>query len=107
MPNGLNNVTIEFRQFGVKLNVTPVVQDNGEIRLKVAPEVSQLDYSHSVKIDGFELPSLAMSRASTTVSPVVPFNDEPASVILHSPSRRSALVTRVRVWMLAPRSETP
>jgi pilus assembly protein CpaC len=67
VPNGLNNVTVEFRQFGVKLNVTPVVQDNGEIRLKVAPEVSQLDYSHSVKIDGFELPSLAMSRASTTV----------------------------------------
>jgi pilus assembly protein CpaC len=67
VPNGLNNVTIEFRQFGVKLNVTPVLQDNGEIRLKVAPEVSQLDYSHSVKIDGFELPALTMSRASTTV----------------------------------------
>jgi pilus assembly protein CpaC len=67
VPNGLNNVTVEFRQFGVKLNVTPVVQDNGEIRLKVAPEVSQLDYSHAVKIDGFDLPSLAMSRASTTV----------------------------------------
>ncbi len=67
VPNGLNQVTVEFRQFGVKLNVTPTVQDNGDIRLKVAPEVSQLDASHSVTIDGFSLPSLAISRASTTV----------------------------------------
>ena len=67
VPNGLNNITIEFRQFGVKLNVTPVVQDNGEIRLKVAPEVSQLDPVHSITIDGFNLPSLTISRASTTV----------------------------------------
>ncbi len=67
VPNGLNNVTVEFRQFGVKLNVTPVVQDNGDIRLKVAPEVSQLDPAHSVTIDGFSLPSLAISRAATTV----------------------------------------
>jgi pilus assembly protein CpaC len=67
VPNGLNNVTVEFRQYGVKLNVTPVVQDNGEIRLKVAPEVSQLDYTHSVKIDNFNLPSLSTSRASTTI----------------------------------------
>jgi pilus assembly protein CpaC len=67
VPNGLNNVTIEFRQFGVKLNVTPVVQDNGDIRLKVAPEVSQLDPAHSITISGFTLPSLAISKASTTV----------------------------------------
>ena len=67
VPNGLNNITVEFRQFGVKLNVTPTVQDNGDIRLKVAPEVSQLDSTHSVTIDGFNLPSLAISRASTTV----------------------------------------
>src|SRR5262249_52838399 len=46
VPNGLNNVTVEFRQFGVKLDVTPVLQDNGDIRLKVAPEVSQLDSAH-------------------------------------------------------------
>ncbi len=67
VPNGLNNVTVEFRQYGVKLNVTPVVQDNGDIRLKVAPEVSQLDTAHSVTIDGFSLPGLSISRASTTV----------------------------------------
>jgi pilus assembly protein CpaC len=67
VPNGLGSVTVEFRQFGVKLNVTPIVQDNGEIRMKVAPEVSQLDPAHSVTISGFNLPALTISKASTTV----------------------------------------
>lgn len=67
VPNGLNQVTIEFRQYGVKLNVTPVVEDNGSIQLKVAPEVSQLDPAHSITIDGFSLPALSISRAETTV----------------------------------------
>ncbi|MDR3513408.1 MAG: type II and III secretion system protein family protein [Caulobacteraceae bacterium] len=67
VPNGLNNVTVEFRQYGVKLNVTPVVQDNGDIRLKVSPEVSQLDSAHSVTVDNFSLPALTVSRASTVV----------------------------------------
>jgi pilus assembly protein CpaC len=43
------------------------VQDNGEIRMKVAPEVSQLDPAHSVTISGFNLPALTISKASTTV----------------------------------------
>ena len=67
VPNGLGSVTVEFRQFGVKLNVTPVVQDNGEIRLKVEPEVSQLDPAHSVTISGFNLPALTISKAATVV----------------------------------------
>jgi len=67
VPNGLGSVTVEFRQFGVKLNVTPVVEDNGEIRMKIAPEVSQLDPAHSVTISGFNLPALTISKASTTV----------------------------------------
>jgi pilus assembly protein CpaC len=67
VPNGLNNVTVEFRQYGVKLNLTPVVEDNGEIHLKIAPEVSQLDPAHSVTVDGFSLPALTISRAETTV----------------------------------------
>jgi pilus assembly protein CpaC len=67
VPNGLGSVTVEFREFGVKLNVTPVVEDNGEIRMKIAPEVSQLDPSHSVTISGFNLPALTISKAATTV----------------------------------------
>jgi pilus assembly protein CpaC len=67
VPNGLGQVTIEFRQYGVKLKVTPTIEASGQIKLKVAPEVSQLDPAHSVQIDGFLLPSLDISNASTTV----------------------------------------
>ena len=67
VPAGVNLVTIEFKPFGVKLNVTPTIQDNGQIRLKVSPEVSQLDPRHQLQIDGFTLPSLTERKAETVV----------------------------------------
>lgn len=67
IPNGINGVSIEFRTFGVKLNVTPTVEDNGQIRLKVAPEVSQLDPRNGVRLGGFEVPAITTRRASTVV----------------------------------------
>ncbi|MFO1015243.1 MAG: type II and III secretion system protein family protein [Caulobacteraceae bacterium] len=67
VPNGQNGVSIEFRTFGVKLNLTPAVQDSGQIRLKVAPEVSQLDPRNSLRIQGYEVPGLTTRRAATTV----------------------------------------
>ncbi len=60
-------VTIMFRQFGVKLEFTPVVNDDGSIRLTVAPEVSSLDYTNSVTIGGFTVPALSTRRAETQV----------------------------------------
>ena len=67
VPNGRDTVTIEFRQFGVKLDFEPVVQDNGLIRLLVAPEVSALDNSANLRLNGMEVPSLTVRRAATTV----------------------------------------
>lgn len=67
VPSGRDNVTIEFKPFGVQLKFTPEVQPNGIIRLKVAPEVSQLDNSNPLKINGFEVPALTIRRTSTTV----------------------------------------
>ena len=67
VPNGQNGVSIDFRQFGVKLNFTPVVEDNGEIQLKVTPEVSQLDAADGIRIQGFQVPALTIRRASTQV----------------------------------------
>jgi pilus assembly protein CpaC len=67
IPDGNNGVTIQFRTFGVKLEMTPTVQDSGEIRLQVAPEVSQLDPRNGVRLGGIEIPSLTTRRASTTV----------------------------------------
>jgi pilus assembly protein CpaC len=68
VPNGqLGGTTIEFRQFGVKLTVTPTVQDNGQIILKVAPEVSELDPKDGVNFQGFQVPAISERKASTQI----------------------------------------
>ncbi len=67
IPNGTNGVSIDFRQFGVQLKITPVVEDNGEIQLKVAPEVSQLDPANGLTIQGFQVPAITIRRAATQI----------------------------------------
>ena len=67
VPNGPQEVSIEFKPFGVRLNVTPTVEDNGQIQLKVAPEVSALDQHNELQLGGFLMPSLTTRKASTTV----------------------------------------
>ncbi len=60
-------VTISFRPYGVKVEFTPIVNEDGTIRLKVMPEVSALDYTNAVTISGFTVPALSTRRASTEV----------------------------------------
>lgn len=60
-------VTIMFRPYGVKVDFTPIVNEDGSIRLKVNPEVSTLDYSNGVTISGFSIPALSTRRAETEV----------------------------------------
>ena len=67
VPQGLNQVTIDFRPYGVKLNFTPTVEDNGLIRLNVEPEVSQLDPANSLRLSDVTVPALTTRRAQTTV----------------------------------------
>ena len=67
VPQQLGQITIEFREYGVKLNFAPVVQDNGLVRLGVAPEVSQLDQANAIKINGVQVPGLITRKADTTV----------------------------------------
>jgi pilus assembly protein CpaC len=62
---GFTAVTIQFREFGVKLKFTPVIMPNGNIHLQVVPEVSQLDFSNALTISGFTIPALSTRRAST------------------------------------------
>ena len=64
---GTATVTITFKQYGVKLEFTPYVNSDGSIRLKVAPEVSALDYSNVVVIAGYTIPSLSSRKAETEV----------------------------------------
>jgi pilus assembly protein CpaC len=67
VPAGNNDITIEFRPYGVKLNFIPVVQENGWIRLAVEPEVSQLDQSNQLTVQGLNVPALTVRRANTTL----------------------------------------
>jgi pilus assembly protein CpaC len=64
---GFTSVTIQFRPYGVKLDFTPAVLPDGTIQLKVAPEVSALDYTNAVTISGYTIPALATRRAETQV----------------------------------------
>ena len=64
---GTTAVTIEFKEFGVRLNFIPTLTPRGTIRLQVAPEVSALDYTHEVNISGFEVPGLTSRRVNTEV----------------------------------------
>ena len=64
---GLTSITIQFRPFGVKLDFTPVVKPDHTIRLKVAPEVSALDYTNAVTISGYTIPAISTRRAETEI----------------------------------------
>jgi pilus assembly protein CpaC len=62
---GFTAVTISFKEFGVKLEFTPVIMPNGNIHLQVAPEVSTLDFSNALTISGFTVPALSTRKAET------------------------------------------
>ncbi len=60
-------VTVQFKPFGVQLDFTPTVTASGAINLKVAPEVSSLDYANAVTLQGYLIPAIAQRRAETEV----------------------------------------
>jgi pilus assembly protein CpaC len=64
---GFGTVTIVFKPYGVKLEFVGTIEDNGNIRLKVAPEVSSLDYTNTITISGFTMPAIQTRRAETEI----------------------------------------
>jgi pilus assembly protein CpaC len=62
------SVTVQFREFGVRLSFTPTIKDDGNILLKVAPEVSSLDFANALVVSGFLVPALTTRKAETEVS---------------------------------------
>ncbi|MFT4190475.1 MAG: pilus assembly protein N-terminal domain-containing protein [Comamonas sp.] len=60
-------VSIQYKQFGISLQLTPTVLSSSRIALKVAPEASELDYTNAVTLDGVSVPALSTRRADTTV----------------------------------------
>jgi len=64
---GLGAVTIQFREFGVRINFTPTITPRGTIRLTVSPEVSSLDFANGLIFNGFTIPALSTRRVSTDI----------------------------------------
>ena len=60
-------ITVQYKEFGVRLSVTPFVLSGDQIVLKIAPEVSELDYSIGVQLGGYTIPGLRRRSAETTV----------------------------------------
>lgn len=59
--------SVEYREFGVSLQFTPVVLSPDKISLTVLPEVSSLDFANGVEQNGFTVPALSTRRANTTI----------------------------------------
>jgi pilus assembly protein CpaC len=64
---GTAAVSIEFKDYGIRLNFIPTITPRGTIRLQVAPEVSALDYANEVDISGFEVPGITSQKVNTEV----------------------------------------
>ena len=67
VPQDNNNVTIEYKKFGVMLDFLPVVLSKDKISIKVMPTVSDIDYTTAVRLEGYVVPGLRVRQASTTV----------------------------------------
>ena len=63
-----NSYSIEYKEFGIRLTLTPTVVSNDRIALKVAPEVSELDYNNGVTIGGTKVPAFTIRRTDTSIS---------------------------------------
>ena len=62
-----NNITVEWKSFGVSLNFTPVVLSSGRISLRIATEVSELTTEGQLVLSGLTVPGLAVRRAQSTI----------------------------------------
>jgi pilus assembly protein CpaC len=62
---GSQGITIQFKEFGIRLGFTPTMMADGTIHLKVAPEVSSLDFTNAVTISGFTIPALSTRRVES------------------------------------------
>ena len=64
---GAGAVTIQFKEFGIRLNFIPTITPRNTIRLQVSPEVSSLDFANGVSVSGFSVPALNIRRVKTEV----------------------------------------
>ncbi len=65
--SGAGAVTVQFREFGIRLKFTPNLTDHRTIKMHLAQEVSTLDAADGVSLNGFVIPALSTRRAETDV----------------------------------------
>ena len=61
------NIAIQYKEFGIKLQLTPTILSDDRIALKVSPEASDLDFNSGVTISGVTVPAIRTRRADTSV----------------------------------------
>ena len=64
---GAGTVTVTFREYGIRLNFTPTITPRGTIRLQVAPEVSALDFTNGLVVQGYTIPALTVRKVDTEI----------------------------------------
>jgi pilus assembly protein CpaC len=67
VPGQQGTFTVEFREYGNRLEFVPIVLGGGRIRLEVRPELSQLDYANGVVMSGFTIPGIIQRRIDTSL----------------------------------------
>ena len=68
VPGSFGTITVDYKRYGVGLAFTPTVLSDGLINMKIEPEVSSIDTTHTVSVSGgISVPALIVRRASTTV----------------------------------------
>jgi pilus assembly protein CpaC len=67
VPGQQGTFTVEFREYGNRLEFVPIVLGGGRIRLEVRPELSQLDYANGVVMQGFTIPGIIQRRIDTSL----------------------------------------
>jgi pilus assembly protein CpaC len=65
--SGVGQVSIVYKEYGVRLNITPTLLGSGAVEAKITPEVSDLDFQNGVSTGGFVIPALRTSRLTTDV----------------------------------------
>ena len=64
---GASSTSVVYKEFGVRLNFQPKIAPNGEIHLKIAQEVSELDFANAVVLSGFRIPALRSRKAESSL----------------------------------------
>ncbi len=64
---GAGAVTVQFREFGIRISFLPEFTPRGSIQMHVEPELSTLDFANAVQLSGFVIPALSTRRVTTDV----------------------------------------